>query len=155
MRNKSVSTLFRCLARLAVLIALVIGNGAFAHDTQKKKPEIKCPSTDFSVFLKAFADAEHVQRAFTADPLRKQQLDPDAEPEPKPGTRWLKRQEVSFPVIPPSLERARDSLELRVVEVSGDKAKVMLEKPNTDYQVSYFFDRKDCWRLVGIEDWSL
>lgn len=147
--------MFRCWARIVILISWVIGLGAYAHDIQEKKPSIQCPSTDFLIFLNAFADGEKVQRAFTAYPLRKQQLDPDAEPEPRPVTRWLKRQEVGFPVIPPSVERAKDSLELRVVEVSGDKAKVTLEKPDTDYQVSYFFDRKDCWRLVGIEDWSL
>lgn len=114
-----------------------------------------CPSRDFSEFIKAFSENTEVQAAFTKYPLQQQRLDANAEPEPKPVVRKLRRDQVSFPVLPNEAERKKQSLVLRIDEKKSNHVKLTLVKGDTDYQVNYFFSRNSCWRLERIEDWSL
>ena len=93
--------------------------------------------------------------AFTKYPLQHQRLDANAEPEPKPVLRKLRRDQVSFPVMPNQAERRKKSLVLRIDEKELTHVKLTLFKSETDYQVNYFFSRNSCWRLERIEDWSL
>lgn len=96
-----------------------------------------------------------MQAAFTKYPLQQQRLDTNAEPEPKPVIRKLRRDQVSFPVFPNEAERKKRSLVLRIDEKKYNHVKLTLVKDDTDYQVNYFFSRNSCWRLERIEDWSL
>lgn len=114
-----------------------------------------CPSQEFSKFLKAFSEHKDTQMAFTKYPLKRQQLDLNAEPEPKPVIKSLGRHQIEFPLIPDELERKAKSLTLRIDKVTSKKAKLTLLKIDTDYQVSYFFSKSGCWKLERIEDWSL
>jgi hypothetical protein len=115
----------------------------------------QCPSQEFSGFLDAFAESVEIQKAFTRFPLKRQQLDLDAEPEPKPILRSLSREHVRFPIIPNEAERKARLLGLRVDELTTRQAKLTLVKNDTDFQVSYFFTKNSCWKLERIEDWSL
>jgi hypothetical protein len=96
-----------------------------------------------------------MQMAFTRYPLQQLRLDLNAEPEPKPVVRKLRRDQVSFPVIPNKAERKKKSLVLRIDENKSTHVKLTLVKPDTDYQVEYFFSLNSCWQLERIEDWSL
>ena len=96
-----------------------------------------------------------MQVAFTQYPLLEQRLDINAEPEPKPVVRKLRRDQVSFPVFPNEAERRKQSLVLRIDEKKSNHVKLTLVKEDTDYQVNYFFSRDSCWRLKRIEDRSL
>jgi predicted DNA binding CopG/RHH family protein len=117
--------------------------------------QVACPSRDFSEFIKAFSENTEMQAAFTKYPLQQQRLDTNAEPEPKPVIRKLRRDQVSFPVFPNEAERKKRSLVLRIDEKKYNHVKLTLVKDDTDYQVNYFFSRNSCWRLERIEDWSL
>jgi hypothetical protein len=151
------------LYKLIVALTLLVSQHVNAIDPGKlppvrqesANPRTSCSEEDFSSFIRRFADNEAIQRAFIKYPLTKQRLDPDAEPEPKKIIRRLRREQIQFPILPLSPERAKRSLEIRVVSATGTSAQINLVKPDTDYQVSYFFEKNGCWRLVKIEDWSL
>jgi hypothetical protein len=119
--------------------------------------QVACPSRDFSEFIKAFSENTEMQAAFTKYPLQQQRLDANAEPEPKPVIRKLRRDQVSFPVLPNEAERKKQSLEVRVGSVIGSNAKAFLVKPDTDYKVTYEFElhTDSCWYLLSVDDQSL
>lgn len=141
-------------AIIAVLLTACSGElSSIRHEANESA--IACPSENFFEFLTAFADNDALQRAFTRFPLRKMELDLNAEPEPVPVIKTLPRLQVQYPLLPLQAERNVQSLSLRIDEVSAHNAKATLFKEDTDYQVSYFFGKNGCWRLESIEDWSL
>ncbi|WP_064749436.1 hypothetical protein [Lysobacter antibioticus] len=115
---------------------------------------IVCPSQDFDAFLVAFMDDPAVQKAFTKRPLQSETLDANADPEPRPVTALLDGEKLKFPLMPSSARQKQDGLALSQSELNGDK-EVMLAKPDTDYQLSYFFRKGDCWTLYRMRDDSL
>lgn len=149
--------------RFLTVLALLLAQNAYALDLNAQPAsrevsgalEIPCPSSDFSIFIRTFSNDVNVQKTFTKYPLKKQFLDPDAEPEPKKVIRNLKRHQIQFPIIPLHEERVKQSLEIHIASVTANTATVTLVKPDTDYQVSYYFRKSGCWGLVRIEDWSL
>ena len=143
------------------LLAIAIYGHSYAVDSvvqsiDKVKPDcpVACPSREFTKFLKAFTEHKEIQMAFTKFPLKRQQLDLDADPEPKPVITNLGRSQAEFPLIPNEFEREKKSLTLRIDKVTPTRAKVTLLKSDTDYQISYFFSKNSCWKLERIEDWS-
>ena len=115
---------------------------------------VACPSQDFDAFLVAFMDDPAVQKAYTKRPLQSETLDADADPEPKPVTALLDGERLKFPLMPNAARQKQDGLALSQSELNGDK-EVMLAKPDTDYQLSYFFRKGDCWTLYRMRDDSL
>lgn len=118
------------------------------------KAAIACPSQDFDTFLKAFADDVEVQKAHTQRPLQSDSVDANADPEPKQVTAMLDGDALQFPVMPSSQTQKNDGLVLSQTELNGDK-QVMLVKPDTDYQLSFFFRKGECWTLYRKRDDSL
>ena len=144
------------------LLIISICSYAFAVDpaSHPMRPasggsQIACPSRDFPEFIKAFSENTEVQRAFTKYPLQEQRMDTDAEPEPKPVLRKLRRDQVSFPVMPNEAERKKQALVLIIEEKKPTHVKLTLVKDDTDYQINYFFSLNSCWRLERIENESL
>ncbi|MFK3649770.1 hypothetical protein ACI2IY_15250 [Lysobacter enzymogenes] len=117
-------------------------------------PATACPSQDFDAFLSAFADDIEVQRAFTQRPLRSETVDANADPEPKPVTAMLDGDAIKFPLMPSRVKQQADGLVLSQTELNGDK-QVLLAKPDTDYQLSFFFRKGECWTLYRMRDDSL
>jgi hypothetical protein len=113
-----------------------------------------CPSQDFDVFLKAFADDVQVQKAYTQRPLQSETIDANADPEPKSVTTMLDGDALQFPLMPSAAKQQADGLVLSQTELNGDK-EVMLAKPDTDYQLSLFFRKGECWTLYRMRDDSL
>ena len=143
------------------IISLIFSISSYAYaldpasQPNQQANQIACPSRDFSEFIQAFSENTEIQVAFTQYPLLEQRLDINAEPEPKPVVRKLRRDQVSFPVFPNEAERRKQSLVLRIDEKKSNHVKLTLVKADTDYQVNYFFSRDSCWRLKRIEDRSL
>jgi hypothetical protein len=125
--------------------------------TQPKSKIINqtCPSQEFSDFLKEFSENQKTQMVFIKYPLKQQSLDLNAEPEPKPVISELQYTEIKFPIIPNEVARKANSLSLRIDEVTTKQAKVTIFRNDSDYQVSYFFNKNSCWELERVEDWSL
>ena len=143
-------------------MAIATSGHSYALDSavqsiDKVKPDcpVACPSREFTKFLKAFTEHKDIQMAFTKFPLKRQQLDLNVDPEPKPVIKILGRHQIEFPLIPGELERKAKSLTLRIDKVTSKRAKLTLLKIDTDYQVSYFFSKSGSWKLERIEDWSL
>lgn len=143
-------------------VALLLAQNVYALDAGEQSAsrempralQVSCPGDDFSVFIHAFSNDTSIQKAFTRYPLKTQRLDPNAEPEPKEVTQNLGRYQIQFPILPLHEERVRRSLEIRIGSVTADDAQIALVKPDTGFQVSYFFKKNGCWKLTRIEDWS-
>ncbi|WP_144436492.1 hypothetical protein [Lysobacter antibioticus] len=118
------------------------------------KTGVACPSQQFDAFLAAFMDDVAIQKAFTASPLQSETVDANADPEPRPVTTMLDATALRFPVMPGAQQQQRDGLVLSQTELNGDK-EVMLAKPDTDYQMSFFFKKGECWTLYRTRDDSL
>lgn len=116
---------------------------------------IQCPSRDFAAFLESFAASSSIQSAFTRFPLKKLQLDHAAQPEPKPFSKWLRRTQVSFPILPLTASRSAQGLGLRIETGKAGKSSATLFKQDTGYLVNFHFKLRHCWELVEIEDWSI
>jgi hypothetical protein len=115
----------------------------------------RCPSRTFEGFFAAFADSVDLQKAFTRRPLRSDSIDARTEPEPKPITKMLSAEALEFPLVPSRQQVADEGLEISI-KTSGSDTVVELTKPETDYMVSYYFERAgDCWRLHRKNDESL
>lgn len=113
-----------------------------------------CPSQKFSDFLKAFAESEKLQRAFTSTSLQQKVLFLDNGPEPvfkKSSTEG-----INFPIIPPESARTAGALTLSVDYAKGGNAVVNLMRNEWDTQASYTFQNKNgCWQLVERVDLSV
>ncbi|MCW8176821.1 hypothetical protein D8B25_16030 [Verminephrobacter aporrectodeae subsp. tuberculatae] len=116
---------------------------------------LKCPSRDFSKFIQAFSENKDVQIKFTKYPLKEQVLDLNAEPEPKPVMRTLRRDQISFPVMPGEADRKKWNLIFRIDEIKSNRAKVNVMSDDSDsFVVDYFFVLDSCWYLKRMEDSS-
>lgn len=116
---------------------------------------LACPSPSFDGFLKAFIESVEVQKTFSAEPLESQAADATAEPEPALVTRMLTAAELQFPLIPGEQQQAKEDLTMRQSTLENGDIKVTLAKEDTDYQMSFYFKKGPCWKLVRIRDDSL
>lgn len=116
---------------------------------------LACPSPSFDGFLKSFMESVEVQKAFSAEPLESQSVDATAEPEPALVTRMLTAAELRFPLIPNEQQQGQEGLTMRQSALENGVTKVTLAKEDTDYQVSFYFRRNQCWQLFRIRNESL
>lgn len=118
-------------------------------------PNPACPSQDFSQFLIAFEASAEVQKRFTALPLQSDSIDAGAEPEPRTVTRGLRPPELIFPLMHTAQQQRDEGLTLSRQKLDGQMV-VTVSKPDTDYQVSYYFRQNaGCWQLYRKFDESI
>ena len=110
-----------------------------------------CRLDSFKYFFNDFSSGTINQRKYTIVPLEKLYINSLSDPEPSKIEINLALEQIEFPVIP-FLEGLSFSIE---ADEGLGKAKVRVEKEDTDYQVIYFFQHDTCWNLFRIEDWSL
>lgn len=115
----------------------------------------KCPSQDFEIFLESFINSVELQKSFTSTPLESVSIDALAEPEPAEVTKMLGANELVFPLMPSPDQQANDGLKSRISNLDKKNVEVILHKPDTDYQMSFFFRQESCWTLYRIKDYSL
>ena len=116
---------------------------------------IACPSREFDQFLTAFVSDSKVQTAFTASPLQSDSIDAGSEPEPKTVKRQLLASEVKFPVIQAAQQQHDEGLTM-LRRKDGEEMVVTVTKPDTDYQISYYFRKNEgCWQLYRKFDESI
>ena len=115
-----------------------------------------CPSREFNAFAKAFSSRISLQAHFTRWPLETTSIDASAEPEPKPVTKRVARQKMSFPIMM-DIERARhEGKSVRIEEDDDTTAHVEYAGSNSSERVRYLFKRAgSCWEMVAIDDRSL
>lgn len=135
------------------ITAKTAGQDAF---TPKVSTEaVKCPSQDFEIFLASFINSLEIQKSFTVAPLESVTIDALAEPEPAEVKKILGANELNFPLMPNPDQQAKDGLISRISNSDRKNVEVVLHKPDTDYQMSFFFRRESCWKLYRIKDYSL
>lgn len=115
----------------------------------------RCPADDFDAFLPLFQNDVSLQKAYVTDPLQSDSVDPNADPEPKPVSKMLAKAEVTFPVMPSQADQAKDGLTATRTATSPTEVTIKLAKPDTDYQMSFFFRKNGCWQLYRVKDDSL
>ncbi len=135
------------------LTANAVGQDAFTPEVSTEA--IKCPSQDFEIFLTSFINSVEVQKSFTATPLESVTIDALAEPEPAEVKKMLVANKLMFPLMPSPDQQANEGLKSRRSGADENNVEVILFKPDTDYQTSFFFKRLDCWNLIRIKDYSL
>ncbi len=100
-------------------------------------------------------ESAEVQKAFSTEPLESQTVDAAAEPEPALVTKTLTAAELKFPLIPSEQQQAKEGLTLRQSVLENGDIKVTLAKEDTDYQMSFYFKKEACWKLIRIRNDSL
>ena len=158
------------MTRTIVLLAMMALLGACKATPQQNVPVVAqpaastpaptsaalaCPSPNFDGFLKAFIRDVEVQRAFSAEPLESQTVDATAEPEPALVTKMLTAAELQFPLIPSEQQQAKEGLTTRQSVLENGDTKMTLAREDTDYQMSLYFRKKQCWQLFRIRNESL
>ena len=157
------------MARMIVLLVMTLLLGACKATPQQSLADaqpvvsasvptsapLACPSLSFDGFLKAFVESPEVQKAFSAKPLESQAVDAAAEPEPALVTKMLTANELQFPLIPSEQQQAKEGLIMRQSVLENDDIKVTLAKEDTDYQMSFYFKKEACWKLIRIRNDSL
>lgn len=149
------------LPHLAVLLLLAACDkapspGAATPDAVgAARPTTQCPATTFDAFLPLFENDSAVQKAYVTSPLQRDSVDASAEPEPKPVSTMLTKGSVKFPVMPSQAEQAKNRLTSSRTDTSTTEIVIKLAKPDTDYQMSFFFRKGDCWHLYRVKDDSL
>lgn len=113
-----------------------------------------CPSQDFDAFLAAFMQSVEIQQEFTVTPLQSDAIDAQADPEPRSITRMLSEPELTYPLVPNPEQQANGGLVMSTAK-SGNEMAVKLVKPDSDYQVLYYFRHEACWMLYRKNDESL
>ena len=116
---------------------------------------LACPSPNFDGFLKAFISDVEVQKTFSVEPLESQTVDAAAEPEPALVTKMLSAAELQFPLIPSEQQQASEGLNMRQSVLENGDIKVTLAKEDTDYQMSFYFKKNGCWKLIRVRNDSL
>lgn len=154
--------IFILLIMTAVLGACTATPQQDSADTKSAVPAsvsttavLACPSASFDGFLKAFIESIEVQKAFSTKPLESQTVDATAEPEPALVTKMLAEPELQFPLIPSEQQQAKDGLTMRQSVLENGDTKVTLAKEDTDYQMSFYFRKNQCWQLYRIRNESL
>ena len=122
------------LSALVLLSAQAFADQQGEETYEPIQPVVQCPSASFGAFLGVFIKNVNVQKTFTHIQTANGQ--------------------VTFPVMPNAAQRKADGTVLKITRLTAKEAQVTLSKPETDFKVVYFFQRKGCWQLVRIEDLS-
>lgn len=139
----------------AVALLLLIGVSLPLQANPVAEPEISCPAVEFTRFVEFFADDVAVQRAHTKVPLQMTAL-VDADPEPRPETRWLALSQIQFPLMPGVAEQRQQQLLQHIDTRRRNMRSVQLSGADKGYLVKYQFEyRANCWMLIGVDDRSL
>ena len=123
-----------------LFIAVLSGStfGVEKHPEDRTIAYQSCPAKTFEDFAVLFSNNVDFQRAYTHFPLKKMEVDDSGE-ELKTIINLKNKEQISFPVIPNEAERENKGLELHVIDDPIKNHQIRLVKPDTDYQVDYFF----------------
>ncbi|WP_309893356.1 hypothetical protein [Archangium sp.] len=116
-------------------------------------PVASCPA-DFDAFLARYSEDAAFQREFTAPVVIYTHVE-NVEPEPRPVTEHRPADTLVYPSLLSRAKREAQGLNGMKVTAEARRAVVTLWQEDTDYQLSYRFERDSCWRLVQVDDASL
>ncbi|QDG93784.1 hypothetical protein NIBR502774_14360 (plasmid) [Rhizobium sp. NIBRBAC000502774] len=114
-----------------------------------------CAEPDFDGFLQRFGREIAFQERSVADPLESKFIDATAEPEPQTISNDIPLKDVEWPVIANLTMLQKSGHEIKITDEAGGVKKVLIRKPDTGDQQSYYFARKPCWQLIKMFDESL
>lgn len=137
------------------------GSEADAHkkqpavSTQASKAGVQCPSQDFDVFLKAFANSIEVQKSFTHYPYTTV-VDDAADMDSGPETSELLREQVEFPVMLGDAQLTEHGASMESEKKAPDWYQVSTHSDGSGaYSMIFNFHRREgCWYLTDSVDTS-
>jgi len=123
---------------------------------QARSEVLDCPGKTFESFVEKFAKSISLQAKFTRWPLQSTTIDATASPEPKPVTKQLTQQQVSYPLMT-ALDRAKREGKIIRISRDGDSGdQVEIAGSNSGEKARYLFKRAGtCWKLTAIDDQSI
>lgn len=126
-----------------------------AVSSQAPKSGVRCPSQDFDVFLKAFANRIEVQKSFTQYPY-KTVVDDDAHMDSGPQTFEFSREQVEFPVMLGDAQLTQHGASMESEEKASDWYQVSTHSEGSGaYSMIFNFHRREgCWYLTDSIDTS-
>jgi hypothetical protein len=154
--NGCVRNIFNYVNRLAlvVLISIFIQNlylidslGQNCKKCDYYHEKINYHSENFYIFFEKFSDDESIQRKFTKRRIKILQLEFFQK---KEKIKNISYNDIKFPVIPIRENRIKQSLEIKVENVSKNNAKAILFRGDSDDVTTYYFRKSNCWKLERI-----
>ncbi|MGV8960969.1 MAG: hypothetical protein ACOH1V_11405 [Stenotrophomonas sp.] len=147
------AVLAACTPDAAPTAALAAGSATAAPAVADASPS--CPYPTFEAFLPHFGNEIVLQEKSVADPLVSEYIDTAAEPEPQLVSQKIPLREVTWPVMPDPATLPRQGREMEVTHQDDGSMKVLIRKPDTSDQQSYYFTQRPCWQLVRMVDESI
>jgi hypothetical protein len=135
---------FRYLISIIILVCLGLSNVAVA-----KAPV--CPSQNFNVFIKRFAQNTEIQKQFTKTPLRWVEYY-DEQYNPKPKVSYLALDALSFPILLNEQEQKDNGITVTAKRKSKRQYVVSTETLHSGaytYELT-FRKNKRCWYLTQV-----
>lgn len=128
--------------------------GRPAVPSQASASGIQCPSQDFGVFLKTFANNVEVQKSFTRYPYKA--VVDDALMDSGPKTSELLREQVEFPVMLGDAQLAEHGASMESQKKTPDWYQVSTHSEGSGaYSMIFNFHRHEgCWYLTDSIDTS-
>lgn len=114
-----------------------------------------CAEPAFDGFLQHFGREIAFQEKSVADPLVSAFVDVTAEPEPQIVSKKIPLKDVEWPVIADLKMLKKSGHEVTISDEPSGIKKVLVRKPDTGDQQSYYFARQPCWQLIRMFDESL
>jgi len=119
------------------------------------QPASSCAEPDFDSFLHRFGREIAFQEKSVADPLESAFVDATAELEPQTVSNEIPLEDVEWPIIADMTMLQKSGHEIKISDEPEGIKKVLVRKPDTGDQQSYYFAHKPCWQLVKMFDESL
>lgn len=135
---------------LTWLLTPFVGNIAYASEQQKNG----CKAKNFDAFYTEFIENIEMQKLCTHYPLQKLEVI-ETQGDRVPKVVKLNREQMTYPLILTKHEQQAQRLSLKILTINNKTAKVTIYKADTGYQVIYRFKKKNTWKLIKIEDWSV
>ena len=135
----------------AFAVVALAANVAFGGSASAAE---QCAETEFDAFLARFSEDAEVQRRHVQFPLTKVVVEDQGVEGPVPVEKQIQSWPENETLYLNTQKRKAYQLEVTVTTTEQGRL-VELEKPDTDFQIFYWFEQRPCWTLVRIGDYSL
>jgi hypothetical protein len=133
-----------------LLLLLLFSVGCSAKN---ESDELACPSSEFTMFIEAYAKNINIQPVFIKQPLQESYLDFKYAPQ-RAAMKYTDTKKLRFPLINGD-DASSSAMFLRNIDINGKTAKAVYAQTDTNIEKSFYFELDKCWYLVSIENRDL
>ncbi|NTG51690.1 hypothetical protein G6M04_30290 [Agrobacterium rhizogenes] len=133
----------------AVVALMLATQPAFALTTAA------CPNESFEKFVTRFSHEIAVQEKSTARTVIFEELDTDAQPEPKKTSKKVPLSMVEWPVMPDMTFLKDRNLQSEFKNLANGNKQVVLRGTDDGAYMEFEFRQQPCWTLIRVSDQSM